>query len=137
MLGGQGRLSLFLCKRKDRNDRCDQRQYKSGEQQELLEGYVIHVITSLRDLRREKKYLLSPVKEEATATVMVYPKGIKPLLLYHSFWLLSSRFRHFPKLRQTSGNPVPRVRIFLSIIKRNSDIKGLRFFIFHDIIDKK
>ena len=75
-----GRLSLFLCKRKDRNDRCDQRQYKSGEQQELLEGYVIHVITSLRlggrkicSLRKSKK---------ATATVMVYPKGsVEPKLL--------------------------------------------------------
>ena len=82
-----------MCKRKDRNDRCDQRQYKSGEQQELLEGYVIHVITSLRDLRREKKYLLSPVKEEATATVMVYPKGsVEPKILYHKSLLLVKPF---------------------------------------------
>lgn len=78
-----GRLFLFICECEDRDDRCDQRENKSGELQKLFKGYVFHRYHLLPEYSgKRRNHTLSPVKEKATATVLVSPRALRAVGYY-------------------------------------------------------
>ena len=89
------RLSLFVCEREDSNDRGDQSQNKTGELHELLEGYVIHCITSLRS-EGEKKCLPPPKIERSNRhRLRCSLRGPKTVLIIaRSFLIVKSQNRN-------------------------------------------